>query len=329
MRKGVNPLKNNLVRLNHKRHRIILPFWIPNVTDDYYKNQVQVLQLCLESLTETINPEQTNITLINNNSCSEARAVALEFYNKGLIDKFVERSENRGKLEPILSEARAAYEDYITVADADFYFFPGWEDAVIDVFKNFSRAGIVTCYPCCNIAFNYNTRWVWSWKWKSGKVVDDSELNLVEKGLGNSIETGIYSGAGVKRKFSWRQKQYYFKKNQVIACPGATHALSTMKKDIIKHLHTNKVEYVFKSGYEHDYLDYVSDELGYYRMSTIKCNAYHMGNTIPDDILNFNSPVFRTRTIFPEYKNRSLFVNRLLSKCSQLYVRIVRKFKLL
>ena len=84
--------------------------------------QRSVLRLCLQSLTETVDLSKTNITLINNHSCLSASLVAQEFVTKGVIDKYVIRNENRGKLENVLAEARASYEEYITICDADFLF---------------------------------------------------------------------------------------------------------------------------------------------------------------------------------------------------------------
>ena len=175
MRIGTNPEKDKCSLLNHKQHRIIMPFWIPNVTDDYFKNQPEVLRLCLQSLTDSIDLSKTNITLINNNSCAEAAKIAEEFVEKGLIDKYVVRSENRGKLENVLAEARAAYEDYITISDADFLFFRGWEKAVSDIMENFKHAGMVSCYPAAHLAYFHNSNSIW-YSLKNGKIISDEEI---------------------------------------------------------------------------------------------------------------------------------------------------------
>ncbi len=325
MRIGTNPQKEKIETLVHKRHRVILPFWIPNVDDEYFKNQPEVLYWCLKSLTETINPYETNVTLINNNSCNEASVVAEEFVKNGLIDKYVVRNGNRGKLEVILAEARSSYEDYITISDADFLFFNGWEDANIEVFETFSSAGLVTCYPCPNLATYYNSAWLWSLKRRAGKIVTDHELNLVEKGLGNTPENGIFTGLGVKRKTMWRQKQYYLKSGNFKACLGATHALATIKRDIIQFLPLKKVEYVFKNGYEHDYLDFKVERMGYYRLSTIKCYAYHMGNSIPIELTSNYQTGIITQKVFPDYKPRNEFLNGLLYRLSALIMSLFRK----
>lgn len=325
MRVGTNPQKANVTELMHKKHRVILPFWIPNIVDDYFKNQPEVLYWCLKSLTDTINPDHTNITLINNNSCVEATAVADDFVKQGLIDKYVVRAENRGKLEAILAEARASFEDYITIADADFLFFSGWEDANIELFEAFKRAGVVTCYPCPNLATYYNSAWIWSLSRRAGKIVADDDLNLVERGLGNSLENGIFTGLGVKRKETWRQKQYYLENGTRKACLGATHALATMKRDIIQNLPFKKVEFVFKNGYEYNYIDFKVERMGYYRLSTPKCYAYHMGNNIPRSLIEKYQIGDVTEKVFPDFNHRNNFFNGLLYHLSAFLMSFMRK----
>ena len=56
-RRGINPEKLNPKQLNYKLHRVIIPFYIPNVTEEYYKESVAVLDLCLKSF------ERENIML--------------------------------------------------------------------------------------------------------------------------------------------------------------------------------------------------------------------------------------------------------------------------
>ncbi len=325
MRIGENPLKSNIQNLVHKQHRIILPFWIPNVEEAYFKQQPEVLKRCLDSLTSTIDVQTTNITLINNNSCRAAAEVAEGFVAKGLIDKYVVRSENRGKLEPILAEARASYEDFITIADADFLFFEGWESAVAKVFTDFPRAGVVTPYPCPNLAFKHNTQWLATASWHTGKVVPEEEMNLVDKGLGHAPGQGIYQGKGVRKKLPWSAKQYFLQKEGHQVCLGAVHALATMKRDVFHRLPFQKIPFVFKNGYEEAFLDYFSDRLGYYRLSTTHCHAYHMGNTLPNDLPEREALALDLLK-FPAYSNRSVRLNGFNYRWINPLVRALRRF---
>ena len=281
MRIGTNPEKNKETKLIHKKHRIIMPFWIPNVEDDYFKFQPELLRICLQSLTETINSEHTNITLINNNSNAEASKIAEAFVEKGLIDKYIVRKENRGKLENVLAEARAAYEDFITISDADFLFFQGWEEAVSDIMENFPSAGMVSCYPAAHLAYFFNSNIVLH-RLKSKKIISEDDIDLFEKGHGHPTDAGLYARKGLRLKYSWRERHYYFEKNNVIAISGAVHALATFRKEVVQGFSATPVEYIFKNGYEEKHIDFSVEKNGYIRVSTPKLYAYHLGNTIPE-----------------------------------------------
>jgi len=335
MRIGVNPEKNRETKLIHKRHRIIIPFWIPNVEDEYFKNQPKVLHLCLKSIIETVDFEQTNITLINNNSCTEASKIAEEFVNKGLIDKYVIRNENRGKLENILAEARASYEDFITISDSDFLYFPGWENAVFNILDTFPFTGMVSCYPAAHLAYFYNSNFILH-RFKSGKIISDEDIDMFERGHGHPINEGLYSSIKLKQKYSWREKHYYIEKNNQIAILGAVHALATFRKEVAQKFNTKPVNYVFKNGYEVEYIDFSIERNGYLRVSTPTLFAYHLGNTIPEDLQiiyekrknNWNNDKQtkiwkQTRT-----KKRKSF-HRLIFPFTNILFRGLRKFKLI
>jgi len=334
MRIGVNPEKDKETKLVHKNHRIIIPFWIPNVEDEYFKNQPEVLRLCLKSLTETIDIEKTNITLINNNSCLEASNIAKEFVSKGLIDKYIVRSENRGKLENVLSEVRASYENFITISDADFLFSPGWESEVFSIMETFPYAGMVTCYPAAHLAYQYNCNIILH-PLKIGKIVTDEDVDLFEKGHGHPIDKGLYSYKKLKLKYIWRDKQYYLKKNNQIALLGAVHALATFRKEVTNRFNPKLVEYIFKRGYEEEYIDMIVEKSGYLRLSTAKLFAYHMGNTIPEDVLkvfeqrktnwsNDNQKHNRKKTKVKSNKLRRFFYPLI-----KIVFRVLRKFRLI
>ena len=286
MRIGENPLKSDVQKLEHKQHRIILPFWIPDIINPYFRNQPEVLRHCLQSLSDTINHASTNITLINNNSCPEASEVAESFVAKGVIDKYVVLSENRGKLETVLAEARASYEEFVTIADGDFLFMKGWEKSVADIMRALPSAGMVTCFPTAHLGYFYNSNSIW-FPLKAGKIVDDKDIDLFEQGIGHSASSGLYSKTGFKRKYSWRQRHYYIERKGCTAVVGAVHALATYRRAVVEAFSKKPVELRFGNGYEHDYIDFASEKSGFLRVSTPKLMAYHMGNTLPDEVEDF------------------------------------------
>ena len=69
MRIGINPHKDKETTQVNYLHQIVIPVYIPNF-EGYFKDSFQILQLCVNSLLETIH-DKTFVTIINNGSCLE------------------------------------------------------------------------------------------------------------------------------------------------------------------------------------------------------------------------------------------------------------------
>ncbi len=255
--------------------------FIPNDSEDYYRESFKILQSCLVSLLETINQETTGITVIDNCSFPDVSTKLSTYLDAGLIDKHVKYKENRGKVYAVLSEARSSYEPFVTIADADVLFFSGWEKAVFNVFKAFPKAGVVSPLPLQNLAFNKNYSVFFDnyllKKIKYDKVVSDKDCNLFLKGMGNTALLRRNN-----RKHSWKEKQYFLK-NEIVAVVGAGHFVATYRREIFNS-DLPFPDWKFKNGFEDLYLDEPADKLGWYRLSTSNSFAYHVGNRF-DDIL--------------------------------------------
>jgi hypothetical protein len=85
-----------------------------------------------------------------------------------------------------------------------------------------------------------------------------------------------------KRKYNWREKQYYLKGNNP-ANIGAGHFVATYKSILFEKKGAfPKMKFV--KGYENDFIDVISDKFGLYRLSTVKTFAYHIGNKIDSNV---------------------------------------------
>lgn len=285
MRLGINPEKYKGDKNKFYYHRIIIPVFIPNNKEEYYRQSIDVLDACLHSLIKTVNFETSAITLINNNSNEFLIKPILKKY-ENYIDKLVNYLENKGKVYTVLSEARASYEPYVTIADADILFFSGWEKNIFKVFECFPKAGVVSPLPMQGLAFNKNNsvffdKYIFG-KVKYSKVVSDFDCDLFLNGLGNQASLDRNN-----RKFSWKEKQYHLKKNDDIAVLGAGHFIATYRNSVFK-LSSEFPEMKFLNGFEDLFLDEPADRYGWYRLSTSKSYAYHIGNRIDDFVLNIN-----------------------------------------
>ncbi|MEI6864477.1 glycosyltransferase family A protein [Flavicella sp.] len=281
MRIGVNPEKNKNSQIQYKKHRIIIPVYIPESDDAYFMNLLAVFKVSMNSLLNTIDINNTLITVINNNCKKEVTKYVNSLLSEGLIDKHVIYKENYGKVFTILSEARASYEDFITIADADVFYFNEWENKVFEVFRNFEKAGVVAPLPSPHAAL-YNNVSLFGCLWgrpKMKNVVDSDSFKLFEEGTNNSK---IFQD----RKYNWKEKQYYLEHNSIKTCVGSGHFIATYR-NIFKQIAILKPKYVFKQADENKHLDQPFDLLGLCRLSTLTTNAYHLGNTIPNWVKNY------------------------------------------
>ena len=281
MRDGVNPEKFKSEALPEFLHRVIVPVFIPNLIDDYYQNQYAVFEVFLDELIKTINPETTAISLINNNCCDEISELIGK--QRSGIDKLIVYKENKGKVYPVLQEARAAAEPFVTITDADVLFYPGWEQAVFEVFSSCSRAGVVAPLPSPALAFYENSSVFLDEYFRGGvtyeKVMRDADAAIYLKGMGND---SLLNRA--HKNHSWKEYQYVLKNKKAII--GSGHFVATYRTSLF----TGTYKYPklkFKNGLEREYIDMLSDQKGYYRLSTVETYAYHMGN-----ILDAYLPVF-------------------------------------
>ena len=87
--------------------------------------------------------------------------------------------------------------------------------------------------------------------------------------------------------------------NKIKAVIGAPHFVATYRSNIFKNI-SKFPKMKFKNGYEDFYLDKPADIKGLYRLSTTKCNAYHMGNRVDLFIKNvkFNKIDFIDASLF-------------------------------
>lgn len=300
MRIGVNPEKNKGTQISYKLHRVIIPVYIPDLKSDYYKNSFEVLKQCINSLIKTISFDRTVITIINNDSHELIKIYLEELLNDKLIDKLINYSANYGKVYPLLSELKASYENYVTIADADVFFMNNWEQEVATIFNNFPKVGFVSPLPCPFNFHQVNKSGVIGnfFKLKLGKVVNDDDLLLFKQGV-NPPEN-FFEG----KKWNWFDKQYYLEKNNVKAIVGATHFVATIKNELIRNIPMNGPMFVFRNGDETKHIEKYLDFKGYYRLSTVKTYAYHMGSSVEDWLRNYQFK--NISTIFFNSKKESI-----------------------
>lgn len=270
MRDGLNPGKVHSALPPFRRHRVIVPVFIPELAG-YFAGSLEVLRLMLDSLALTLD-DRASLTVVAN-GC--APVVLDELYRRqrdGGIDQLVVNTQNRGKVDAVVAAARASFEPLITIADCDVLFCPGWIDAVEDVFCAFPECGFVSPSPNPGLAFSHTASTLISATLKGvvrvAKAVSDEDLDRFAESIGNRNWF----------KPAERRAQLLVERNQTQACIGGGHFVFTIRQDVVAAMPPEPSLYALKVGAENAYLDVPPDRLGVWRLATTRAYAYHLGN---------------------------------------------------
>ncbi|WP_310556209.1 glycosyltransferase family A protein [Flavobacterium sp.] len=276
MRIGSNPNIHKTIDLSSKSHRVIIPVYIPNA-EGYFTDAFAVFKVCIASLLKTIN-EDTVITLISNASSDEVNQYIYQLWKDKKIDKAVFNKENVGKMNAIIAETRASFEEFITYSDADVFFDKGWLKETFSIFKNFSKAGFVSMNPMPG-SYGYASSAIidafFSGNIKisqSSTVCDFQDLEHFHKSIGRDHQA---------TEELYDKQIIYFTKNDVSTLVGAGHFCCTIRKTpTLKYVPIKKSNIAVSGGSETIYLDLPFEKTGLWKLSSTKSYVWHMGNVL-------------------------------------------------
>ena len=273
MRAGFNDTKDAKADFGIKRHRVVLPVYIPRL-DGYFSHSLEILRLCLRSIVLT-GAENVSITLVANQCCPEALADLQRYYRDGWIDQLVVNVENRGRVDGMLSQARASYEEIITCSDADVLFKAGWTQALDEIFGAFPECAVTTLVPHPGAAWkNTVTTVLGAWLRRElsfEKVVPDVDIDR----HGASIGRMDYV------KPEQRAMQVIVRRGTTMACVGAQHFVFSIRRDALSCLPRDASLRPLGGLSDEFWIDRPPDREGYWRLATPRAYASHMGN-IPE-----------------------------------------------
>jgi hypothetical protein len=270
MRIGANPLRHKNVASSYKRHRLIIPVYIPEQSG-YFEHAVPILRMCLQSAFATIDPGQVSITVINNASVDGVDEILSAAYRDGRIDRYIRNRVNRGKPDAIAGEILASYETFVTVADSDVLFLPGWLQAVERVFVAFPSAGSVSPFPAPTLHF-YHTANAWLQALARGSI-------RLSREAGSEDLRDFAVSVGHPDMFDERDYafQYSTQRAGQRALIGGGHFAVCMRRRAFDGF---LYEPIFRgTGAGEPIMDARIDQAGYLRLSTSGAWVRHMGNT--------------------------------------------------
>lgn len=273
MRVGFNPNKDRQnINLGYS-HQIIIPVYIPN-QDEYFKDSLAILKLCLESLFLTVH-KKTFITVVNNGSCLEVNNYLQELYLNGKIHEILVTT-NIGKLNAILKGIVGHNFPLITITDSDVLFLKGWQKAAYSIFENFPKAGVVCPTPSSRSLRTYTSNIYWDKFFSKNLSFSKVKNPLALKNFANSVgDPDFYNKAQLEKYFTVSNKGEK-------AVVGAGHFVGTYRGIIFNDLTIKYSEYKLGGDSESKILDIPVVKKGLWRLSTADNYAYHMGNVLED-----------------------------------------------
>ncbi|MCL9805106.1 glycosyltransferase family 2 protein [Flavobacterium amniphilum] len=269
MRIGFNPNKDKELPSSEYFHQVIIPVYIPN-QEGYFKDSLQVLKYCLESLFKTSH-SKTYFTVVNNGSCTVVSEYLDGLYRQGRLQELI-HTTGIGKLNAILKGLTGHQFELITITDADVLFQNDWQNATYEVFEAFPEAGVVSPSPNPKMLRYYTAnviaKTLFSGKVSFSKVEDKEALKSFAQSIGNDK---LYKGIHLNKNLT-------IFKNGIRALIGAGHFVATYNGVCFENLKQRYSKFSLGGDSEELILDKPATDLGLWRLSTSKNYAFHMGN---------------------------------------------------
>lgn len=269
MRHGAHPGKASGLLNTYGHHRVVIPVHIPNF-EGYFVQSREVLRRCLDSLRATAEG-QVAVTLVSDGSCEAVTRDLHDRQDEGWVDQVIVNQPNRGKVDSVVSVTRGSHEELITIADADVLFRPGWVDAVESLFVAFPECGFASLFPSPAGCFDHTSTTLIGGLVRRelalASVVDERDLDRFAESIGRP---DLYSPAQ-------RKVQLVMTRGNVTACVGAPHFVLTLRRAVVHGIPPEPSLRAINDS-EARWLDEPADRLGYWRLSTSRAFAQHMGN---------------------------------------------------
>lgn len=270
MRVGVSDTKNLAGSGAIRRHRVILPVYVPRLTG-YFTDAREILSLCLESLRRTAGPSVA-VTVVANQCVAEVMAMLQRQYDRGWIDQLVINRGNQGRIDAVVSAARGAHEGLLTLSDSDVFFKTGWVEAIEHLMETFPECGMASVVPHPGTAWHHTSATVLGGLFAReigvDKVVSDEDIDR----FGHSI------GMPDWVKPEQRARQMIVRRGATTACVGCGHFLFTIRKAVLAAIPPEPCARPLGAGSDEIWYDRPPDIGGYWRLATPKAFAYHLGN---------------------------------------------------
>jgi hypothetical protein len=271
MRIGLNPHKDQVHETSVYLHQVVVPVYIPH-QEGYFKDSFAILQLCLNSLFDTVH-DKTFISIVNNGSCVEVKEYLETLHQQHKIHEVI-HADNIGKLNAILKGIVGNAIELVTISDADVLFVNGWQSATAKIFEVMPKVGVVGIVPQFNM-----------FKYHCGTMIFDTFFSNNLQFIPVKSPEGLlnfYKSIGWDDSYNKDFLKYSlgFECNGNLVYVGSGHFVATYKKHMFDEVKTY-FDYKLGGGSE-SFLDTLPLKYDYWRVTTYDNYAFHLGNVLED-----------------------------------------------
>ena len=272
MRVGQNPAKSIYEVAQPKDLSIIVGNFIPMLAG-YHTQSLEVLKACLESIRANTDVP-FDLMVFDNHSCPEVRSYLVEELAADRIQYLVLSDTNIGKIGAWNYMFGAAQGKYITFADADIWFRPGWYQDAMEIYTAFPNVGMVTGRPVRNPAEVLTASQEWG---RQHNVLQEGIFMKWEHFLEHAISLG-WDEARASEDYH-AGKDYLLEYGGKQALIGAGHFQFIVPRPVLQKI------LPLPSGAPmrgERILDRAINDLGYLRLTSTEAFVRHMGNQMDD-----------------------------------------------
>jgi cellulose synthase/poly-beta-1,6-N-acetylglucosamine synthase-like glycosyltransferase len=283
---------------------VVVPVYLPKL-EGYYKEGLDILELCLESIYLTVH-DKTFISVVNNGSCKEVRDYLDNLMHDGKIQEVIHTTAI-GKINAIAKGLSGHYFDLVTITDADVLFTNGWQKAVYGIYETFPKAGMVGTTPN-KLGERFMTENIYFDNLFSNKV------QIMKTKSTNDIRL-FYKSIGIKFNPKFDNMLWFISGNPKSCIIGAGHFCSTYRNECLIKFNTASVSKLKMGGQiMREYIDKYIFDLGLWRLSTIDNFTYHMGNVKEEWMEKKNEVLIKEKSLKKmKISNLKIKKNRILS----------------
>jgi len=282
-RVGRHPLKEKSIKESQvmpKKVTMTTIVYIPNF-EGYWRESFDVLKLFFQSLIDYTN-QSFDLMVFDNGSCKKVIEYLIKLRDQGIIQYLILSEKNLRKLGALNYLLQFAPGEYVSYADSDVYFLPGWLDESLKALEIFPEAAKVTALPIVGgdtthiskssylKAKNDSTIIV-----ETGKLVPDKYIEAHNMSIGKSLVQFNQSHPDRVDTKITRSKRSVYLSTADFQFTIRKQALT----DVLPLIIENKSDY-----YDPIYSPILENKLdnnNWWQISTNNYLVHHMGNKIP------------------------------------------------